>query len=211
MNRDSYTHVSARPSWGGDRWLDDEYRAAAIEAGIYEDSAEMTYTDATIAQMRENALRNFDLNMACYASLNYADFDEAVGAAVAAQRYMSQVHDLREWTNVSGLYVMVLDEVKQVYVGVADGVRARIRSHWSSRKPLDRLVLSSVERSILSIDSFSALDTTRIYAARSSYPLGLEDRMIRRFPSKYVTNRTAGGGDSLIIPVRRLDDGPCEP
>ncbi len=59
--------------------------------------------------------------------------------------------------------MLVLDEYKQVYIGQSTDIKSRILHHRSKKKPFDRLIFGSVENSILSIDSFGALDTTRIY------------------------------------------------
>jgi len=42
------------------------------------------------------------------------------------------------------------------------GAKEHIRQHWSKTKQFDRLLWGSVTESIISIDSFRALDTTRI-------------------------------------------------
>ena len=109
--------------------------------------------------------------------------------------------DLNKWEGKQGLYVMVLDEFKQAYIGVTSsdgGIKARIRQHWSSSKAFDRLLWGRVDESIISIDSFRALDTTRIYAAKVRNPLSLENKVIDSLPSKFVLNRVIGGDGRLV-------------
>ena len=62
---------------------------------------------------------------------------------------------------------MVLDLYKQAYTGQAADIRMRIKRHWSGTKQFERLIFGTKESSVLSIDSFRALDTTRIFAAKT--------------------------------------------
>lgn len=45
----------------------------------------------------------------------------------------------------------------------------------------------------MSIDSFRALDTTRIFASRTINYDALEARLVRTFPPDYLLNRIGGG------------------
>lgn len=88
---------------------------------------------------------------------------------------------------------MVLDEYCQVYVGTSKDLKKRVMAHWSKTKPFDRLIFGTIETSILSIDSFRALDTTRIFVATNDHTYLKENVYINSFDQKYVLNRTAGG------------------
>lgn len=90
---------------------------------------------------------------------------------------------------------MVLDEYHQIYIGTSDNIKKRILQHWSMRKPFDRLLcpIGAVETSILSIDSFRAYDTTRIYACINQDTYEKEDYYIKQFSSKFLCNRLSGG------------------
>ena len=90
---------------------------------------------------------------------------------------------------------MVLDKYKQLYVGYSQDVKKRILQHWKNSKPFDRLLfpMGDVQHSVLSIDSFKALDTTRIYFFESDYHERIEDIIIKFFSPKFVTNRVPGG------------------
>ena len=57
----------------------------------------------------------------------------------------------------------------------------------------DRLICGSVESSKLSIDSFRALDTTRIFVLVTNRTYHDEDKFINLFSDKYVCNRLNGG------------------
>ena len=65
--------------------------------------------------------------------------------------------------------------------------------HWNGRKSLERLIFGDVITSIISIDSFGALDTTRIYYIKTYNTYELECKIVSSFDDKYLINRTAGG------------------
>ena len=106
-------------------------------------------------------MKNFDLNMKYFESLDYNDFDKKLKLFVKKNRFI-EANNLDDLV-VSGIYILVLDKYKQIYIGMSDNIRKRILNHWSRKKDFDRLIFGKVEKSILSIDSFGALDTTRIF------------------------------------------------
>lgn len=114
---------------------------------------------------------------------------------------------------------MVLDLYKQAYIGQALDIRARIKRHWSGTKQFDRLIFPHKKSSVLAIDSFRALDTTRIFAAKTTRGLQLEERLIDSFPADFLLNRVLGDdgimGDRFLpweIKQRQLEpaDSPAE-
>lgn len=95
-----------------------------------------------------------------------------------------------------GVYVLILDEYKQVYIGQSTNIKKRILNHWSNNKEFDKLIFGRVDTSVLSIDSFGFLDTTRIFVipVNDYYKLDLiEHKLIKQIDGKYLLNRTAGG------------------
>jgi len=199
IDRDTYAVINKRSSFYWKREINPRLWDAI--AGDYEDEDHRILTDEWCARQRDDALANFDLNMAYFASLDTTEFNSALSTAVAAQRGMREVHDLNDWKGKRGLYVMVLDRFRQVYVGVTEsegGVLKRVRQHWTQSKQFDRLLWGGVNESILSIDSFRPLDTTRIFAARVRDPFALEHKVIESLPSKFVLNRTFGGRGNLV-------------
>ena len=112
------------------------------------------------------------------------------------------VTDLNALKDTKGLYIMVLDEYQQVYIGTAafgTNIKKRIMNHWSTKKHFGRLLNGRVENSILSIDSFGALDTTRIFYKKlqsNEEIYLLEEKYIKDFKPEYRLNRVAGGINS---------------
>lgn len=88
---------------------------------------------------------------------------------------------------------MVLDGYKQAYVGQAWDIRKRIKRHWSGTKQFDRLIFGDKDTSVLSVDSFRALDSTRIFAAKTIRGEELEQRLVNTFPPDFLFNRVPGG------------------
>ncbi|MDJ0379204.1 GIY-YIG nuclease family protein [Cryobacterium sp. PH31-L1] len=160
---------------------------------VYEDEDHTRYSDAFCAQQRDEALINFDLNMEFFSQIPPADFEAALTKMLQKNKQLRPVSDLKDWTGDGGLYVMVFDEYRQVYVGQSGNIRARIKKHWSGTKAFDRLLCGSPEESVLSIDSFRCLDTTRIFAARTTRVDVLERRILSTLPKEYVLNRVNGG------------------
>lgn len=151
------------------------------------------YTDSWCKQHYQSCIQNYDLNMAFYASLDKTKFEKKVNAFLRKHTEFKSVADLKEYEGESGYYLMVLDEYKQVYLGTSENIKKRIQKHWTIRKKFDRLLFGSVEESRISIDSFRALDTTRVYAYKTWKIYDSEDKYISFFPDEYLCNRVAGG------------------
>jgi len=166
----------------------------SIYKGVFEDESATTYTDTWCQEQRRKALINFDLNMKLFASLDHDEFNEEIDRFLRKHRSeFKEITDLNLAEGKSGYYIMVLDEYCQAYIGTSTNIKRRIMTHWSKRKQFDRLIFGSVERSKLSIDSFRALDTTRILAAFSDEVYSVEDDYINELSSKFCANRTGGG------------------
>ena len=160
----------------------------------------MGYLSLTGSKIQQaKALYNFDLNMSFFDSLCEEEFMEEINYFQDKHKEFKEVKDLNEYNNVGGIYVMVLDEYKQVYIGVADNIKKRILEHWRNKKPLDRLIWGNIENSILSVDSFCSQDTTRIFVSkREDYREHEAVAIDTFFPSKFILNRTGG---SLTNPM----------
>ena len=157
------------------------------------------YTDQEIKKQIKYSLYNFDLNMNFFKNLSTEEFNNDLTDYLTASKVFVEIDDLSVFKEISGYYMMVLDEYKQVYIGKTKDIKLRLQQHWSRQKQFDRLVFGSKENSVLSIDSFRAYDTTRIFV----YPTSDNDELtnteytlIDRFNPKYLLNRTAGGSFS---------------
>ncbi|WP_285117308.1 GIY-YIG nuclease family protein [Leifsonia sp. fls2-241-R2A-40a] len=192
LTRDTYAIVNKKPSVYFSR---EEMSPAQWEAlsSIYEHEDHRILSDEFCARNRAQALENFDLNMASFAQIAQADFEAALSTMLERNRSLKPVSDLRKWDGAQGLYVMVLDEYQQCYIGQSTDIRRRLKAHWAGTKQFDRLLWGGVHESVISIDAFRALDTTRIFAARTVNADQLETRIVSKYPADLLLNRINGG------------------
>ncbi|MGN0776864.1 MAG: hypothetical protein ACI4MM_09350 [Candidatus Ventricola sp.] len=162
------------------------------------------YTEEFCRRHQQECLKNYDLNMERYRSISSEKFECTLQRFVRGRKFQ-QVFSFDEPickervgidNDIDGfVYVMVLDAYKQAYIGITrNTIEERIRQHWKKDRAFDRLIFGTVDNSVISIDSFGPLDTTRIFAkpyeARRKTPLeGYEMICINAFDSKYLLNR----------------------
>ena len=187
LNREEYAQINTKPSFKVP-FLN------LIEPGAYTDDTASEYTMDWCTAYRELCLENLDLNLKFFLALDQEDFDRTLQSFLAAHPEFTAVSNLNEYDGVEGYYMMVLDKYKQVYIGKTDNIKRRIQQHWGKRKPLDRILfpMYAVKTSILSIDTFGALDTTRIFVSAEPQVFGREDELVSDFPDIYKTNRIGG-------------------
>jgi hypothetical protein len=165
-------------------------------AWSYRDDEHTQHSDAYLLWQRDAALVNFDLSMRYFASLAAEEFEEALGHVLAKGRTFKPVQSLQDWDGVAGGYIMVFDEYRQFYVGKAEDIRQRIKRHWGGRKYFDRLIFPNKYESVFPVDELRAMDTTRIFAARSTDPYAVEQRAEKAADQRFCLNRMPGGSAS---------------
>lgn len=154
------------------------------------------YSDEWCIEHQANALKNFDLNMKFFNNLDKTEFEYSLENVLKKWPQFIEVKDLNKYMETKGCYIMVLDKYKQVYVGTSIKIGERIRNHWARTKKFDRLLFPvwGVETSVLSIDSFRHLDTTRIFIYEvNGDAYAVEREVLDSFPTKFVLNRVGGG------------------
>ena len=150
-------------------------------------------SDEECQRLRGNAKINLEYNLSYFSKLDREEFNQAIINFCRMTGFI-EITDLSRYNLKSGFYLMVMDEYSQFYLGWSKDLKRRIMRHWSQVMPLDRLVLWSAETSKLSIDSFCALDTTRIYILLADEEsLNDEDKYINMLPDKFLANRNKGG------------------
>lgn len=198
MTRALYAYPSRAPHQRLGRELVGEQMWQDI-AWAYRDDAQTQHSDAYLLIQRDSALVNFDLSMRYFDSLDDGDFNTALQHVLTTVPTFQPVDSLRGWDGVAGAYVMVFDEYRQFYVGQSNDIRTRIKRHWSGRKSFDRLLFGTKYDSILPVDELRALDTTRIYAAKSRNPHAVEQRAEQAADRRYCLNRMSGGEASAML------------
>ena len=147
--------------------------------------------------------------MEYFNNIDKNEFNTALNKLLKKNKGFVEVKDLELYNKVSGLYIMVLDKYKQIYIGQSNDLKGRIVKHWKQKKRFDRLMFGNVENSILSIDSFEVLDTSRIFINEYDgdlYTLDQkEKKLTKSISNKYLLNRTEGGirdmGQGLAIDI----------
>lgn len=167
-------------------------------AQIYADREGRIYADEYREKRLAEVMENFDLNMEFYQKLDYSEFENEITQFLQNTEF-KEIQNLSQYT-CAGFYVLILDEYKQLYVGRTEGrknIMLRIKEHWAGKKMkhLDRLMCTkNVKTSRLSIDSFRALDTTRILVYKTEDTSDeKEENFINMFSDKFICNRNKGG------------------
>lgn len=161
------------------------------------------YTEEWCIAHRDICMRNFDINMERFASLSSEEFEIVLHRFVKGRRFHEIVTlddpictETPYSANLDGyVYLMVFDAYKQAYIGITRrSIKQRITQHWQNQRAFDRLIFGSVENSVLSIDSFGPLDTTRIFVLpygkeRKTRIERYEEICIKAFDQNYLLNR----------------------
>jgi len=198
ITRDEYAIIDKKVHNKLPNFILEDYKKNPEKRQKYYDNEDCTiYSDSWCEKHRADCLVNFDYNMNYFNNLNWEKFDKKLNKLVKSSKKIIEVKDLKEYLNVSGVYILVLDKYKQIYIGLSTNIAKRIQSHWSAKKEFDRLIFGKVENSILSIDSFGALDTTRIFVYPTYDYYLVEEKLVSLMDSMYLLNRTAGGIGSV--------------
>lgn len=151
------------------------------------------YDDEWCKEKYNRCMQNYDINMKRLFSLNSQDFENEINKFLELHPLFEEVTDLKKYDGISGYYMMVLDNYCQVYIGTSGNIKQRITNHWNKVVPFDRVIFGNVETSIISIDSYRACDTTRIYVYKTNNIYTNEDEIINSINPIYCCNRTKGG------------------
>jgi len=164
------------------------------------------YTEQWVKQHYSDCMENFDLNMSFFDSLDENNFTKHLNSFVKKNK-LREVFDLKDIAGIEGIYVLVLGQYKQAYIGKSSDIKRRILGHWSRKKEFDHLICGRVDESVISIDSFGALDTTQIFYKRVSWRDidEVEEKLVSSFKGEYLINRVAGGLNAEnVAPIRNL-------
>lgn len=143
---------------------------------------------------KNKALNNYDLNMKYFDNLNHTEFDNELNKLLNIYAFV-KINDLNFLKGRKGIYILVLDNYKQIYIGQTNhDLKNRIIRHFTIEIPFQRVPF--VRYNTLPIDAFKPLDITRIYTLYSSEQNILdefESKLINKCNKKYLLNKTIGG------------------
>ena len=164
----------------------------------------LVYNEEFIKRNKEAILKNLNLNLKFYTELDSEEFNKNLDKVLKLKKNngLKKVTDLKEYIGKKGIYIMVLDKYKQIYIGQSKrDVVERIINHWKRKVEFENLLIGKVNESKLSIDTFGMLDTTRIYIEdidplyynNSEKIDKREEYLINSIPEKYLINKVGGG------------------
>ncbi len=203
MSRENYAIIDKKSStWSPKigKLRQSYYKTIEERKKDYDDEECKIYSDSFCIEWQKKCLLNFDMNLAFFDQIPRKSFEDALRQLIMSNKRIKQIFDLNDYKEICGIYVLVLDEYKQVYIGQAQDIKKRIMQHWSKKKPFDRLIFGGVNNSVLSIDSFGALDTTRIFILETESLDSSEKFAVRKMPAHFRLNRIGGG-----IPTNKID------
>lgn len=197
LTRENYAIISKKSTRGkniiyiqalkdnDEKWIERYSRKYADEEGLI-------YRDDWCEQHLVTVMQNFDLNMEFFERLDQHKFEDEIGKFIKKTNFF-EISDLNEYSK-PGYYVIILDKYCQLYIGTTKDIKKRIRQHWGGGKMrFDRLISGQMTTSKLSIDSFRALDTTRILVYPTDDIYEQEDDFINYFSNEFLCNRIGGG------------------
>ena len=76
----------------------------------------LVLSDEYCKKYQEICLENYDLNMKFISKLDKTDFNKFV-STITKKYKMKEIKDLNECKNSTGIYLAILDEFKQLYIG----------------------------------------------------------------------------------------------
>lgn len=187
--------VNVRNKEGGLKLTEDNYTHITIRKTF---DKSVYYSLEEIEVQFEIASPYFKLSMRYFSSLNNSEFRDFVSKYTQSFNF-TEIVDLNTLQDVSGYYLLVLDDYSQVYLGISKNMKKRIMAHWSREIPLDHLIFSHSDGRPFSIDSFRALDTTRIYALYDDF-LYSEYKMMSKIPMQFLLNTAFSGIFETPVP-----------
>ncbi|MDD7175201.1 MAG: GIY-YIG nuclease family protein [Clostridiales bacterium] len=195
ISREHYAEINKKSSLSTPQTAEYYRKHPDKRSELFEDEECSIYTDSYCERHRAKCLENYDNNMRYFDSLNPDEFQKEVLRLIISRKDIRQVVDLRDYDGVQGVYILILDDYKQMYIGQSIDIKKRILRHWSTTKAFDRLIFGNVNNSILSIDSFGPLDTARIFACQLDWREldSVERQLINKVDKRFILNRTAGG------------------
>lgn len=189
MTRENYATINNRSSFKRPQGL---YKGSNKD--LFTDETMKYYSEAFCQEHYKRCMENYDLNIKFFQQLDHNKFNTEIESFRKKHKYFISVQDLSQYESVPGYYIMVLDEYCQLYIGNSTNIKKRIQQHWSKKKEFDRLIFGrSINVSRIAIDSFRALDTTRIYAYSTKDLYTMEDEFISAFSDEFLCNRLDGG------------------
>ncbi len=152
------------------------------------------YTKYMTDFAKENAYKNYDMCMEYYGILDKDEFNNSL-KDILDMYPLDGINDLKKLKGKRGIYILVLEEYKQIYIGQSSrDLRERILRHF--KKFLTLGEVPYVKYDTLPIDAFKPMDITKIFCMYSSNQRELDDmeiKYINKCPNRFLANKMLGG------------------
>lgn len=132
---------------------------------------------------KNECLACFDKHMDYFSKLLETEFNNELEKTLKRFKNFEEIKDLNK-CQFSGIYIMVLDKYKQIYVGVSNNIKKRIEQHWNKVVNKDYLS-NSINQFPMGIDCFKALDTTRIYVKNCEEDIKSTNQILNQLIPNY--------------------------
>lgn len=156
----------------------------------------LVLSDEYCKRYQAMCLQNYDLTMKFINNLDKKSFNNIIDKIVNKNN-MIEINNLNECQNKTGIYMAVLDEFKQLYIGqTTRNLKDRILNHWKIKPKFDKILFGGANQSVIAYNSYGALDTTRIfviYEKDKNKIDKIEADLLKEIPKEYQTNRIGGG------------------
>ena len=155
--------------------------------------------------IKKKAILYYKASIEYFKKLNKLEFNQALNKLLDLYTF-KEVKNLKEVAKKNGIYLLVLDNYKQIYIGqTCDDLRKRILRHF--KRKLSFAEVPIVRPYTPPIDAFKPLDITRIYVLYTPIQNVLDDieaNLIHNIDNKFILNKTIGGKayDDLEVAIR---------
>lgn len=176
----------------------DEFKTRVCPPGLKfeKEDGKLVLSKEYCNRYHELCLKNYDLNMKFLSNLNENDFNNTINKIIKKFK-MTEINDLNNYASNFGIYMCVLDNYKQIYIGqTKTSFKERILQHWKNKPKFDKILFGNSRKSVISYDSYGALDTTRIFTiceTNQDKIDTLEKRIVDAISKDYLCNRIGGG------------------
>ena len=157
---------------------------------------ELVLSEEYCIMHKKECLKNYDLSMEFYKKLDINKYNKIVEKIIKKHKKID-IKDLNDCKGKKGIYILLQENYKQMYIGqTTRDLKERILRHWKKKPAFDRILFGKAESSVIGVDSFGALDTTRIfvyYEDNKNKIDKLEEKLVEEIPNEFLNNRIGGG------------------
>ena len=89
------------------------------------DNKNHSLSDEYCIKQQERCLINYDLNMRFFSKIKYEDFEKVIKKLKKKFKKLVETTDLSIYGKKEGIYILILDDYKQMYVGQTSDIKKK--------------------------------------------------------------------------------------